>query len=142
MLTKLTLYSASHNLRPSDLTILDNGVEQTKLTFFKRETDLPIKIALVLDISASMAQQRDKENAAIGSFLKKMSLPLDSVMLFAFNQNVQLRAPVTNKWEVTARLVKCLKPGGQTALYGRRFGCKPLACLGPRSGAPNHDSCQ
>ena len=81
-----------NNLRPSDLTILDNGVEQTKLTFFKRETDLPIKIALVLDISASMAQ-RDKENAAIGSFLKKMSLPLDSVMLFAFNQNVQLRAP-------------------------------------------------
>jgi hypothetical protein len=66
-----------NNLRVSDLTILDNGVEQTKLTFFKGETDLPIKIALVLDISASMAQQRDTENAAIGSFLKKMSLPLD-----------------------------------------------------------------
>lgn len=44
-----------NNLRVSDLTIIDNGVEQTKLTFFKRETDLPIKIALVLDISASMA---------------------------------------------------------------------------------------
>lgn len=106
-----------NNLRPSDLTILDNGVEQTKLTFFKRETDLPIKVALVLDISASMARLRHTENAAIGSFLKKMSLPLDSVMLFAFNQNVQLRTPVTNNWDVTARLVKCLEPGGQTALY-------------------------
>ena len=106
-----------NNLRPSDLTILDNGVEQTKLTFFKRETDLPIKIALVLDTSASMAQQRDAENAAIGSFLKRVSLPLDSVMLFAFNQNVQLRSPVTNNWGITAKLVKSLKPGGETALY-------------------------
>jgi len=106
-----------NNLRPSDLRILDNGVEQTKLTFFKRETDLPIKIALVLDISASMAQQRDAENAAIGSFLKRVSLPLDSVMLFAFNQNVQLRSPVTNNWDITARLVKRLNPGGETALY-------------------------
>lgn len=106
-----------NNLRPSDLTIFDNGVEQKNLTFFKRETDLPIKIALVLDTSASMAQQRDAENAAIGSFLKRVSLPLDSVMLFAFNQNVQLRSPVTNNWGITAKLVKSLKPGGETALY-------------------------
>jgi Ca-activated chloride channel family protein len=106
-----------NNLRPSDLTILDNGVEQTKLTFFKPETDLPIKIALVLDISASMAQEREAENAAIGSFLKKVSLPLDSVMLFAFNENVQLRSSVTNNWDTTASIVKGFKPGGETALY-------------------------
>ena len=54
-----------NSLRPSDLTILDDGVEQTKLTFFKRETDLPIKIALVLDISASVAYQFDEEKKAI-----------------------------------------------------------------------------
>lgn len=123
-----------NNLRPSDLTILDNGVEQTKLTFFKRETDLPIKIALVLDISASMAQQHHAENAAIGSFLKKVSLPLDSVMLFAFNQNVQLRTPVTNNWDVTARLVKCLKPGGQTALYDAVFERRGRHLLSEREG--------
>src|SRR4051812_564011 len=42
-----------NNLQPSDLRVLDNDVEQTQLTFFKRETDLPIKIAVVLDISSS-----------------------------------------------------------------------------------------
>src|SRR6266568_2260616 len=58
-----------NGLRPSDLKILDNGVEQTKLTFFERETDLPIKIALVLDISGSVAYLFDAEKGAIRSFL-------------------------------------------------------------------------
>jgi VWFA-related protein len=106
-----------NNVRPSDLTILDNGVEQTKLTFFKRETELPIKIALVIDISSSVAHRIDAEMRAIKLFLKQVSRPLDSVMLFAFNQNIQLRSPVTNNWNVTARLVKDLQPAGETALY-------------------------
>ena len=60
-----------NNLRPSDLRILDNGVEQTKLTFFERETDLPIKVALVIDISASVAYQLATECAAIQSFSQR-----------------------------------------------------------------------
>lgn len=106
-----------NNLRPSDLRILDNGIEQTKLTFFERETDLPIKVALVIDISASVAYQLATECDAIESFLKHVSSPLDSVMLFAFNQNVQLRSPVTNNWNVIATLLKDLKPRGETAMY-------------------------
>jgi Ca-activated chloride channel family protein len=106
-----------NNLQSSDLTILDNGVKQTKLTFFNRETELPIKIALVLDISGSMAHQFDIESHALKSFLKEVSRPLDSVRLFAFNQSIQLTSPVTNNWDVTARLVKRLRPVGETALY-------------------------
>jgi VWFA-related protein len=106
-----------NSLRPSDFTILDNGVEQTKLTFFKRETDLPIKIALVLDISGSIAFQFEEEKKAIKSFLKAVARPSDSVMLFAFNQSVQLKSPITNNWNETARRVKGLDPEGETALY-------------------------
>lgn len=106
-----------NSLLPSDLTILDNGVAQTKLTFFERETDLPIKIALVLDISSSVAYLFDEEKGAIRSFLKAVARPSDSVMLFAFNENVQLTSPVTNNWNETAKRVKRLKPGGNTALY-------------------------
>jgi VWFA-related protein len=106
-----------NNLRPSDLRILDNGVEQTKLTFFERETDLPIKVALVIDISASVAHQLSTECDAIQSFLNEVSSPLDSVMLFAFNQSVQLRSPVTNNWNAVAKLLIDLTPRGETALY-------------------------
>src|SRR5438552_659535 len=106
-----------NSLQPSDLTILDNGVEQTKLTFFERETDLPIKIALVLDISASVTYLFDTEKNAIRSFLRAVARPTDSVTLFAFNESIQLTSPVTNNWNETAKRVKRLKPGGETALY-------------------------
>jgi VWFA-related protein len=106
-----------NSLQPADFTILDNGVQQTKLTFFERATDLPIKIALVLDISSSIAYQFDSEKQAIKAFLKAVVRPSDSVMLFAFNQDIQLASPVTNNWNDTARRVKRLKPGGETALY-------------------------
>jgi len=106
-----------NNLRPSDFRILDNGMEQTKVTFFRRETDFPIKIALVLDISASIAFQFDEEKKAIKSFLKAVTRSSDSVMLFAFNQSVQLMSPITNNWDETARRVKGINPEGETALY-------------------------
>jgi VWFA-related protein len=106
-----------NNLQPSDFRILDNGVEQTKLTFFARETDLPIKLALVIDISASVAYQLATECDAVELFLKEVASPLDSVTLFAFNRSIQLRSPVTNNWNTIAKLLKDLHPRGETALY-------------------------
>ena len=118
-----------NSLQPSDLTILDNGVEQTKLTFFERETDLPIKIALVLDISASVTYLFDTEKNAIRSFLRAVARPTDSVMLFAFNESIQLTSPVTNNWNETAKRVKRLKPGGETALYDAVSGASQWLAL-------------
>ena len=106
-----------NGLRPSDLTIIDNGIQQTQLTFFESATDLPVRIALVIDVSASVAYRFDEEKNAIKWFLKAVVEPSDSVMLFAFNQNVQLRSPVTNNWKETARRIQRLNREGETALY-------------------------
>src|SRR5436189_6362964 len=83
-----------NNLQPSDLRVVDNDVEQTQLTFFKRETDLPIKIAMVLDISSSIAHMIGNEISATRTFLRKVARPLDSVALVPFNQNVNVIIPV------------------------------------------------
>ena len=108
-----------NRLQPSDLTIIDNGVQQMNVTFFERETDLPIKIALVIDISGSVAFRFDAEKGAIKSFLKNVAQASDSVMVFAFNQNIQLRSAVKSNrnWDDTARHLKHLSPEGETALY-------------------------
>ena len=106
-----------NSLSPSDLTVLDNGAAQTRLTFFERQTDLPLKVAIVLDISASVAYRFDDEQRTIKSFLKAVVRPFDSVMLYAFNQDVQFAAPVTNNWKELVRHVKKLDLQGDTALY-------------------------
>ena len=106
-----------NNLQPSDLRVVDNDVEQTQLTFFKRETDLPIKIAMVLDISSSIAHMIGNEIGATRTFLRKVARPLDSVALVPFNQNVNVIIPVANNWSETKQLVKRMHPGGETALF-------------------------
>lgn len=104
-------------LGPSDLTILDDDKKQTALTFFQSQTNLPLHVALVLDLSASITAQFDMERSTMHQFLKDGIRPADSVELFAFNQRVQFVAPVQNDWKQISRRVKNLKPEGETALF-------------------------
>lgn len=104
-------------LRPSDLTILDDDKRQTALTFFQSQTNLPLHVALVLDMSASITAQFDMEQATIRDFLKQATRPADLVELFAFNQRVQFAAPIQGDWKEVSHRLKKLKPDGETALF-------------------------
>ncbi len=106
-----------HGLQPSDLTILDNNQPQTHITFFQSQTNLPLRIALLLDVSSSVTSRFDAEQYTINSFLRHVTRPRDSVVLYAFNQGVRLVAPITGNWKEISHRVKKLKPGGETALY-------------------------
>lgn len=104
-------------LSPADLTILDDDKKQTALTFFQSQTNLPLHVALVLDVSASITSQFDMEQSTIHDFLRQATRPTDSVELFAFNQRVQFVAPIQGDWKRVSHQVKKLKPDGETALY-------------------------
>ena len=45
------------NLGPSDFSVLDNDQKQEVLTFFQSETDPPLRVALLLDTSSSVADK-------------------------------------------------------------------------------------
>jgi Ca-activated chloride channel homolog len=104
-------------LGPSDLTILDDDEKQTALTFFQSQTNLPLHVALVLDVSASITDRFNMERSTIHDFLREATRPTDSVELFAFNQHVQFVSPIQNNWKEVSRRVKKLKPVGETALF-------------------------
>ncbi|HEY1262059.1 MAG TPA: VWA domain-containing protein [Terriglobales bacterium] len=104
-------------LRPSDLTVFDNGQKQEALTFFQSQTDLPLHIALVLDVSGSVGGRFDEERNAIRSFLNKNVRPMDDVMLFAFNRQLEMVAPVTDNWKQVSERVRKLHPEGETSIF-------------------------
>lgn len=104
-------------LTPSDLTIIDDDKRQTALTFFQSQTNLPLHVALVLDVSASITSQFEMERGTIRDFLQQGTRPADSVELFAFNQSVRLVAPIQGDWKRISKKVKRLKPDGETALF-------------------------
>jgi Ca-activated chloride channel homolog len=105
------------NLQPSDFSILDNDKKQDVLTFFQSETDLPLRVALLLDVSSSVAYRFPLEQNTIGEFFREVARPPDRIAVFAFNQNVQMVEPITNNWKQVSSRVRKLKADGETALY-------------------------
>ena len=108
-----------HGLRRSDLAIYDNGKPQNEFTFFRNETNLPLRIALVVDISGSVTHRFVAEQGALKTFVKTIVRPSDSVALLAFNQRIELMAPVhkNENWKQISHRVKKLSPDGETALF-------------------------
>ncbi|SRR6266496_2749415 len=104
-------------LTESDLKVLDNNREQTAVTFFEHQTNLPLNVAIVIDASSSVAQRFGAEQSTIKSFIRTVARPSDSVNIFAFNDDVKLAARVKDNWKDIYRSIKKLKPNGKTALY-------------------------
>lgn len=104
-------------LTQSDLTILDNNEEQTAITFFEHQTDLPLNVAILIDVSSSVAYRFATEQSTIRSFIRTIARPTDSVNVFAFNDNVQMISRVNNNWKAISKRIKKLKPKGNTAIY-------------------------
>lgn len=104
-------------LTQSDLTILDNNQQQTAITFFEHQTNLPLNVAILIDVSSSVAYRFNTEQSTIRSFIHTIARPTDSVNIFAFNDNVQMISRVNNNWKAISKRVRKLKPKGNTAIY-------------------------
>ncbi|MFN2491725.1 MAG: VWA domain-containing protein [Pyrinomonadaceae bacterium] len=57
------------NLREEDLRVTEDGIPQTVLTF-QRETDRPLSIAFLIDVSASEERTLPQEKAAARAFIE------------------------------------------------------------------------
>jgi Ca-activated chloride channel family protein len=85
-----------NTLRAEDLRLLEDGVEQ-RVSSFERETDAPLSLALLVDLSSSqagvLAAERDAARAFIASVLK----PRDRASLLAFTGLTRLDLPLTDE---------------------------------------------
>lgn len=106
------------DLDPADLVISDNGEPPDKITYFQTQTDLPLRVALVLDTSDSVNYRFDIELKSAKGFLKKVLRPdRDAALIVAFNQTPALVQPLTSDLSQLNRGLKSLKSRGETALF-------------------------
>src|SRR5215470_13973810 len=59
------------NLQEQDVTVFDNATQQRMLTFFQSQTDLPLDVAILLDVSSSVATRLEAEQDTIRAFVNK-----------------------------------------------------------------------
>ena len=106
------------NLSKNDFVLRDNGVVQT-IDYFGRD-ELPLSIALVLDLSTSIEPFLDALRESASTTLATLKLD-DRVALFTFSGSVNLRTQLTNdKTRIMSELTG-LSAGGSTNLKDALF---------------------
>jgi VWFA-related protein len=77
------------DLRKEDFEVLENGRRQ-EIRYFARDTDLPLTVALLVDVSGSVRDFVDKEKGAALQFLESVLRPTDQAVLMGFSSTIIL----------------------------------------------------
>lgn len=104
------------DLDKGDFKVLDNGSPQA-IRFFGRETDLPLRIALLLDTSNSIRPRLKFEKDAAVDFLDKViRREKDLAFLMTFDNEPQVIQDYTSSVDLLTSAIEQQRAGGGTAL--------------------------
>ncbi len=105
------------DLDREDFEVFDNGKRQ-EIREFVRESDLPLRIGVVLDTSNSIRGRFKFEQEAAIEFLRGvLAEDADRAFLVSFDTQAELIVDYTNDIDRLAAGVRSLRAGGGTALY-------------------------
>ena len=106
------------NLEKGDFKLREDGKEQS-IKSFSRETDLPLTLGLLIDISASQERLIDIEREAASQFFSSVIRPKDQAFLISFGKETELLQDFTNSPRQLISGLKDLRGDGQAPTIGR-----------------------
>jgi VWFA-related protein len=93
------------NLEQSDFKILEDKVEQ-KISFFSRESTLPLSIGLIMDTSGSEAGKIELEQQSASQFLHRVLRPGDKAFVVAFDAGANILSDWTSNIPTLDRAIR------------------------------------
>jgi len=119
-------------LRAEDLRVLEDGVPQ-KLFTFQQETDRPLAIAFLIDVSFSQESTLPAEKAAVRTFIEKVvQSNRDQVALIPFTGFAYLEQPMTRDLLSVYRVLQTIEVAAPAYLGSG----KPLTGIVTGPGRP------
>ncbi|MGA2746277.1 MAG: VWA domain-containing protein [Candidatus Sulfotelmatobacter sp.] len=114
------------DLNQADFNILDDHKPPQAILNFRRETDLPLHLGLLVDVSGSVGGRFDFEQNAATSFLEHtVRAGFDKAFVVGFNSHSQMAQDYTDNVKLLSTAVHTLHDGGGTALYDAVYhACK------------------
>jgi VWFA-related protein len=114
------------DLNQADFAILDDHKPPQSILNFRRETDLPLHLGLLIDVSGSVNGRFDFERDAATSFLQQsVRAGFDKAFVVGFNTQSQMSQDFTDNVNLLSAGVHRLRDGGGTALYDAIYrACK------------------
>jgi VWFA-related protein len=108
------------NLTKDDFTVLDDGREQP-IAQFSRDTDLPLQLGLLIDVSRSQTRLLGEERDAASKFVSSVMRPKDEAFLLSFGKDTTLEQDFTESEPAMEAALKRVKgdSGDERAGGGR-----------------------
>ena len=128
------------DLTKDDFSVSDDNVRQ-EIRFFSRQTDLPLRIGLLLDTSNSIRQRLQFEQDAAIDFLSSvLRRDKDQAFLMTVDDDPELIQDFTSDLDRLKSVILKQRAGGGTALFDAVYlGCQQLSRAAAPAGASGPD---
>jgi len=106
------------NLKEQEIRVVDDHKAVDKFRSFSNQTDLPLRVGLLIDTSNSIRDRFQFEQQAAIEFLSQIMRPkADQAFVLGFDTVAEVTQDFTNNTEKLSSGVRMLRPGGGTALF-------------------------
>jgi VWFA-related protein len=114
------------DLKQDDFALLDDGKAPTRVSRFTQQTNLPLRVGLVIDASTSIKSRfAFEQQSSIGFLLQIIKPKTDRAFVMGFDVTPDLKTDWTNNLDLLETGVNSLRPGGGTALFDSVYtACK------------------
>ena len=114
------------NLAANDIKLLDDNKPPFEVTDFRSETDLPLRVGLLIDVSGSVKSRFSFEQQAAIEFLTHViRKDKDLAFITGFDTTPEVTQDFTSEIDKLSQGVHKLRAGGGTALYDALyFACR------------------
>jgi Ca-activated chloride channel homolog len=117
------------DLTRDDFEIFEKKTPQ-KILDFTAESDLPLRLAILIDTSNSIRDRFKFQQEAASNFVNGIVKEKDKAIVVSFDTGAELVADMTNDTNKLENAIRDLRPGGGTALYDAiYFACKDKLML-------------
>jgi Ca-activated chloride channel family protein len=112
------------DLNRNDFEVFENKKPQ-KIAEFTSESDLPLRLGILVDTSNSIRERFHFQQEAAVNFINGVMRDQDKAMVVSFDSATELVSDLTNDTGKLEKSIRDLRPGGGTALFDAiYFACK------------------
>jgi Ca-activated chloride channel homolog len=106
------------NLKQSDFALLDDQKAPARISSFTQQTNLPLRVGILIDASTSIRTRFQFEQQAATEFLLQvLKSKKDRAFVMGFDSTPEVTQDWTNNIDGLQNGINKLRPGGGTALY-------------------------
>jgi VWFA-related protein len=106
------------NLQQQDFALLDDQKAPAKVSSFTQQTNLPLRVGILIDASTSIRTRFEfEQQASIEFLLQTLTARSDRSFVMGFDVTPYLMQDWTNNLDLLETGINKLRPGGGTALF-------------------------